>query len=354
MMRRKRAPKENQSAEHETDGGGWLLQCPPGLANILKKEMVFAGVIHRDQELFIKRQRNHDLVFLNRVKSADGMSRLRIAETVLRCPVYGRFKISKRQLGLMSEELKALGDRRLVVTVAGRNFQRHDLSRFLDRELEERGYTFNADVEDETWMFCIDESWYFGIPVKKSHTTEGRDGRTEERRGSLPPPIAAALAFAGMPKPDDIVMDPVCGSGTVLAECHAYSKEARLIGMDIDAEAVAIAKRNLAKIEGIEINKGDSTQTGMSDKNVSLVLANLPFGLQFGKKTSNPKLYRELIQEQLRLRTSGKNWRAIVFTSDLDSLQDALKDIPELQSESLFQVKTKGELAFAYRLKLRS
>jgi predicted RNA methylase len=349
----KSANHKAEKHDETSDGGGWLLQCPPGLAGVLKKEMVFAGVIHRDQQIFIKRQRNHDLVFLNRVKSPDGMARLRIAETILRCPVYGRFKISKRQLGLMAEELKSLGDRRLVVTVAGRNFQRHDLSRFLDRELEERGYTFNDQVEDETWMFCIDESWYFGLPLKKARTAEGRDERKEERRGSLPPPIAAALAFAGMPKPDDIVMDPVCGSGTVLAECHAYAKEARLIGMDIDSDAVAIARKNLAKIEGIEINKGDSTRTGMSGANVSLVLANLPFGLQFGKKTSNPKLYRELLQEQLRLRDQGKNWRAIVFTSDIESLQDALKEIPELQSESLFKVKARGELAFAYRLKLR-
>jgi hypothetical protein len=348
---------QKNDLKQELTSAGWLLQCPPGLANILKKEMVFAGAIKRDQQLFIKKQRNHDLVFANHVKSEGGMSHLRIAESVLRCPVYGRYKVSQRQLELMAKELKALGPRRLVVSVAGRVFQRQDLSRWLTKELATRGYEFDTEIEEEVWMFCIDESWYFGLPIKKGRETEGREDRVAERQGSLPPAIAAAMAFSGMPRPDDVIFDPVCGSGTLLSECHAYSPEAQYWGGDIDPKAVSIAKKNLRQIENLKLLTGDSQRTGLDDINVSLVLANLPFGQQFGDKTTNPKIYAGLFEEQLRLRDQslpkqGKSWRAIVLTSDIESLQTALQAFPGLSMENLFKVKIRGELAFAYRLKM--
>lgn len=347
-------PSSHQTTDEKPQAASWLLQCPPGLANVLKKEMVFAGTIKRDQHLFIKMQRNHDLVFVNHVKSEEGMAKLRIAESVLKCPVYGRYKISKRQLEIMAGELKALGPRRLVVTVAGRVFERHDLSRWVEKEMSARGYDFDPEIEDEVWMFCIDEAWYFGLPVIKSRAAEGRDTRVAERKGSLPPPIAAALAFAGMPKNDDIVLDPVCGSGTLLSECHAYAPQARLMGADKDPEAVAIAKQNLSDIDGVTIMNLDSRKTGLTESNVSLVLANLPFGVQFGEKQSNPQLYKDLIQEMLRLRDPNRPWRAILFTSDIESLQQALSEIKGLKNESMFKVKVRGELAFAYRIQLQN
>jgi predicted RNA methylase len=341
------------SNKKETINEGWLLQCPPGLAPVLKKELVFAGCIKRDQTLFVQKQRNHDLVFANHLKSNEGMDRLRIAEIVLRCPVYGRFKLSKRQLGVMASELKQLGPRRLVVTVAGRVFERHDLARWVTKELSTLGYDFDPDIEDEVWMFCIDESWYFGIPLKKGREAEGRNERVAERRGSLPPPIAAAMAFAGMPKPEDVVFDPVCGSGTLLAECYSYSPNSIYIGADKDPEAVAIARANLNGLQNVELQNLDSRKTAWSRTDISLVLANLPFGMQFGEKQSNPQLYRDLLQEQLRLRDTTKTWRAIILTSDIESLQAALNELPMLTSESLFKVKIRGELAFASRLKIR-
>lgn len=347
-----KASEPEESAEPMA-ASGWLIQCPPGLAQVMKREMVFTQATHRDQQVFVKRQRNHDLIFLNKAKDPEGMDRLRVAEQVLRCPVYGRFKISKRQLGIIAEEMKALGPRRLVVTIAGRKFERHDLARFLWREMAERGYEFDDEVEEEAWMFCIDEAWYFGIPLKKGRETQGRDGRTSERRGSLPPPIAAAMAFAGLVKNDDVVMDPTCGSGTLIAECHAYAPEARYRAFDVDPEAIEIAKSNLRSVANLELKKADSRKTGIQGAGITLTIANLPFGVQFGDKASNPELYSALLREQLRLRDPDRPWRGVFLTSDTDSMRAALAEFPELQHEELFLVKARGETATAYRVKFK-
>lgn len=335
---------------------GYLIQCSPGLAKVLQKELNFAGATTRDQKMFVKLQRNHDLLFLNHVKSEEGLPKLRTAESVLRCPAYGRFKISQRQLSLMAEELKLHGPRRLVVTVAGKNFQRQDLARFLKKAMSERGYEFDDEIEEEVWMFCIDESWYFGLPLFKARAGSYRDERSEEREGSLPPTIAAAIAFAGMPKDDDVVLDPTCGSGTLLAEFHAYSPEAQLIGCDIDAHAVDVAKANLRSMANAKIMNVDSTtlSTVMPELKVSLVLSNLPFGVQFGDKAANPVLYRDILKECVKLADPERQWRGVFLTSDTESFEKALREVPELsQPEIMFKVKIRGELATCYRVKLR-
>ena len=109
---------------------GWLLQCAPGLGKTLEKELGYLGAIAREQKVFTRLQRNHDLMFIGRAKDENAFARSRVSEMVLRCPAYGRFKISQRQLGLMADEIKILGPRRLVVNVAGRHFQRQDFGRF--------------------------------------------------------------------------------------------------------------------------------------------------------------------------------------------------------------------------------
>lgn len=332
----------------------WLLQSPPGLAQTLKREMVYRGCLERKQDLFIKRQRNHDLLFANKLKSDEGLPLLRIAEAVYRCPIFGRYKISKRQLETLSEALRPLGPKRLVVQVAGRNFDRRDLSRWLEKELASRDYLFSNDVEEEVWMFCIDESYYFGIPITKSFSAEGRDERELERQGSLPAPIAAALAFSGQAKNDDVIYDPVCGSGTLLSEAFAYAPESLRVGRDIDSRAASIAKVNLRNgANRIEIFQGDSRQP-LNRQDVSLMLANFPFGVQFGDKKENPELYFQILQATLKSAIPHPgNFRAIVLSSDEASMRAAISRLPELESKDLFRVKIRGEIALALMLKRR-
>ncbi len=363
MVTPKSAPKPKIELEEANERIGYLLQSPPGLANVLKKELNFVGATARDQKLFVKLQRNHDLLFLNHVKSDERLDQLRTAEMVLRCPAYGRFKISQRQLSLMADELKIVGPRRLVVTASGKQFQRQDLSRFLTKAMSERGYEFDENTEDEVWMFTIDESWYFGLPLFKARNMPHRNERASEREGSLPPPIAAAIAFASVPKDDDVVLDPTCGSGTLLAEFHSFAPGAQLIGCDIDANAVTVAKKNLGSVTGVKIFKADSRDLShhraelktdsASEIKFSLVIANLPFGVQFGDRASNPNLYRDILKECARI-ANPDGWRGLFLTSDTEAFDKAVREVPVLaQSETMFKAKVRGELATCYRVKLR-
>src|SRR5262249_34899068 len=143
-------------------------------------------------------------------------------------------------------------------------------------ELEQRRVRV-AEDGTELWVFAIDAAYYICHRLRD----DGRAWRVAERPGSLPPTIAAALAFLGHPADADAILDPVCGSGTVLAEAHDFAKGAVLHGFDIDPNAIAAARRNL-KHTSASLVTGDGRETGLPPASISLFLANLPFGKQFG------------------------------------------------------------------------
>jgi tRNA G10 N-methylase Trm11 len=240
---------------------------------------------------------------------------------VHRCLVYGRYKVSDSQLDRLAAGLGKTR-RRLVVTADGRHFNRFDLARFLSRELGRRGARLDETAEAPLFVFCVEQAFYACIPVRRGEEASGREARTAEREGSLPPGIAAAMAFLTRPDDGDTILDPVCGSGTLLAEAAAYAPGASLYGVDSDPRALKAARRNLSRLPDCTLAEGDARTLELADGSVSLALANLPFGKQYGDAVENRALYGELLGELRRL-AAPTGFRAALLASDVELLRDS-------------------------------
>jgi hypothetical protein len=310
---------------------GWVLRCAPGLARLLQDELRFARLIAKADRPLVLRQRNHDLVFLPRLARPPRAGALRLAEEVHRCLAYGRYKVSPSQLDRLAGAVQRC---RLVVSADGSHFDRRDFGRFLARELERRRVRIDESAP-ELWVFAIDAAYYLCRRV----ADDRRSYRVEERPGSLPPTIAAAMAFLGHPADDDVILDPVCGSGTLLAEARGFAPGAALFGFDIDTAAIGIARKNLDG-SGATLARGDGRRTGLAERSVSLLLANLPFGKQFGDRAENAALYADLLAEMRRIGRPG--WRAALLSSDEEALRAA---VAGLIVEREFRVQVRGERA---------
>lgn len=319
------APREAAAGRrrHAGDGDAWVLQCAPGLARVLQAELRARKLQRRGERLDVLWQRNHDLLFTPRLQRAPDATSLRTAERIERCLIYGRFKISDSQLDRLAGRLRADGGwRRLVVTAEGRHFNRFDLGRWLGRELARRGARLDDGAAAALVVHCVDQAFYVCLPAAHGGEAAGRVDRQAEREGSLPPTIAAAMAFLGRPADDDVVLDPVCGSGTLLAEAAAYAPNARLHGIDSDPRAVKTARKNLARAGTVSIAHGDARACELAPGRVSLVLANLPFGKQFGDPATNRALYHDLLAEMRRLAAPAR-WRAVLLSADAELLAEA-------------------------------
>ena len=346
--RAKRSPgrtKPSAGKPTSSSAPAWLIRCAPGLAKTLVTELRFNALIDRRTKPTLLWQRNHDLVFLPRLQREPQPGDLRIAEEIHRCPVYGRYKISHHQLDVMAAALAAQKKPwHLVVSVDGTRFNRHELARWLTRELQQRRAPLDEQSSRLASLFCVEDAYYFCLPFRMADDAALRKHRVAEREGSLPPTIAAAMAFLANPRDGDSVLDPVCGTGTLLAELHAYAPGAQLAGIDLDRQAIAAARRNLAHLPRVQLSVGDARSTGLPDGTVTLFLGNLPFGKQFGSRPENRQLYPDILRELVRLgRPEG--WRAILLTADLEALQGALAATPSVQIAGKNQVKIRGEAA---------
>jgi 23S rRNA G2445 N2-methylase RlmL len=228
--------------------------------------------------------------------------------------------------------------------VDGARFNRHELARWLARELRRRGIVIDPESPHLASLFCVEESYYLAVPYRSADAAALRRHRVAERPGSLPPTIAAAMSFLANPRDDDTVLDPVCGSGTLLAEVHAYARGARLWGIDQDRQAIAAARRNLAHVPQLHLAVGDARATGLPDGSLSLFLANLPFGKQFGRPSQNRELYTAILRELARLGRP-EAWRAVLLTSDVETLRAAVAAASGVRITGETAVKIRGEAA---------
>lgn len=129
---------------------------------------------------------------------------------------------------------------------------------------------------------------------------QGRPPRPFTQRVGLAPSLAAAAArLAGTPAPR-VVLDPFCGSGTLLLEAAHRFPETRLLGLDWAPRAVVGARENLvaAGLEArAEVVLGDAL--ALADEHlggpVDLYLANPPHGVRLGRGIRFFGFFRKLL-----------------------------------------------------------
>ncbi|WP_431910540.1 TRM11 family SAM-dependent methyltransferase [Nonomuraea jabiensis] len=108
--------------------------------------------------------------------------------------------------------------------------------------------------------------------------------KTDSIRGTLHPPVAAAMAALARLGGAGTVLDPCCGAGTTLIEAHALAPGARLLGFDHDPAALRAATTNAHAGGGGGAAFGwgvaDGGRIPLAGGSVDRVLVNPPWGRQ--------------------------------------------------------------------------
>ncbi len=150
---------------------------------------------------------------------------------------------------------------------------------------------------------CVDIVYdRYVIGLRWSHRPLGlRFERRFNRRVALKPPVAYALTrlAAGADTPGRI-LDPFCGTGTLLLEGGSIYPSASLYGGDINPECVEGARANL-EAAGMDarayLDRFDAREIGdrFAARAFDLIVTNPPYGRRMGRGIHFTRFYKEFL-----------------------------------------------------------
>src|SRR5262245_31847898 len=126
------------------------------------------------------------------------------------------------------------------------------LARGLARHLPPSWRPAEENAAVEVWLTIDGATAVCGLRLS-DRTMRHRAWEWEHRAASLRPTVAAAMVRVAAAKPGEVVLDPMCGAGTILAEQLAYAERFRSQGVrarggDAEFAAARAAALNLRRL----------------------------------------------------------------------------------------------------------
>jgi 23S rRNA G2445 N2-methylase RlmL len=219
---------------------------------------------------------------------------------------------------------------RLVTQMEGKHgYLRRDARKALARGLAGKfpaSWKFaEEDAAVEFWLTIDNATAVCGVRLSDK-TMRHRTYKLEHRPASLRPTVAAAMVRLAGARPPQVVLDPMCGAGTILAEqlVVGWDRErgqVRVWGGDLEMAAVRAAAINLRKLGQPQLVCWDARRLPLAPASVDRVVSNPPFGKQLSSPEEIGPLYRQMVQEYDRvLRPGGL---AVLLVSEPAVLREA-------------------------------
>jgi len=239
---------------------------------------------------------------------------------------------------------------KVVARLSGEHeFRRVDFKHAVEAGILEQGdHTWRLDedhAEVEFWATMLRDEFIFTIRLSDD-SMRIRDYKIAHRPGSLRPSVAAAMALLSNPAPEDVFLDPMCGTGTILIERAHIGRYAMLLGGDSDPETLEAARENIGpRYKPIELRQWDAVALPLEDASVDKIVSNLPWGIRHGSHSDNRKLYPRLIAEFRRVLKPGGT---MVLLSAETRLMSELWSKAHLRPSRILHVTILGAHAAIY------
>ena len=223
---------------------------------------------------------------------------------------------------------------RLVTQMSGTHgYRRHDAGKSLAQGLEGvfptswKPAEVNAAVE--VWLTISGKQAVCGLRLS-DRTMRHRPYKQEHLPASLRPTVAAAMVRLAGIAPGHVILDPMCGVGTILAEASELARQRgtgriTVWGGDIERNALLAAATNLKRCSPDLLAHWDARRLPLATGSVDRVIGNPPFGRQLGVPEEIAALYRRIVAECDRVLKPGG--RAAFLVGDPEPLLAAVRPV---------------------------
>ncbi len=211
----------------------------------------------------------------------------------------------------------------LVCQMHGKHgYRRLDALKALSRGLEGKFPSSWQPREEnaavEVWLIIHGKQALCGLRLSDKRMRH-RTYKQAHMPASLRPVVAAAMVQMAKLHPDEWLIDPLCGVGTILAERLSVNHHSSVLGGDADRSALYAAYTNLRSLtDEPPLVRWDATELPLADQSIPCIVTNLPFGRQIGSTEEIADFYDELLDEFDRVLTD--QGRAILLVDDAEAL----------------------------------
>jgi len=142
------------------------------------------------------------------------------------------------------------------------------------------------------------DMFYLGIELTGDASRHRRGYRIYDHPASLKPTIAYAMLRISGAKDGEIILDPMCGGGTIPIEAAFLFENTVPICLDRSRKHIKGAKLNAeaARVRRIRFIVGDATRVHeYIDTSVDKVVTNPPYGLRLGNPAQIHGLYKQFL-----------------------------------------------------------
>lgn len=232
-------------------------------------------------------------------------------------------------------------------------YGRRDLITAVLRGLKQRYPRWTPVADDaqvEVWANLLGSQFLLGLRLSDRGMRHRFERRTE-LPASLRPSVAAAMVLLTEPMADDVFMDPMAGSGTILWERAQAGPYARILGGDIEPERVEAARKNVRDRRGgrlpeLEIRQWDARHLPLEDNAIDKVATNLPFGKQISGGGGPARLYPQVLAELARVVRPGG--RIVLLSSEFDLVKEQVRALPNLTITTGYSMAVLGQWGRIY------
>jgi 23S rRNA G2445 N2-methylase RlmL len=242
---------------------------------------------------------------------------------------------------------------RLVTQMTGEHgYRRRDAGQAVTAALASKLPPGWRHVEDqalvEIWLTIHGGTAVCGLRLS-DRSMRHRPYKVEHRPASLRPTVAAAMVRLAECRPRHVIVDPMCGAGTILAELLLSFRDRKaplpvVLGGDVEHGAAYAAAANLRRLGPAFLARWNATRLPLPPESIDRVLSNPPFGKQLGDPRKVPALYRRMLAEYDRVLRPGG--RAVLLVGDRTPLREAAERLESWRSQRQVHLRLLGEDAW--------
>lgn len=188
----------------------------------------------------------------------------------------------------------------------------------------------------EIYVHANEDYFTIGLPVVSRPLSERKYLKHIALRSTV---CYAMLLCAGDLSVGSILLDPMCGAGTLVTEAAVSFQNISVIGADIDTVQLDKAKENKCSVitasSVIELVHADVTNLPLKNESVTSIVCDLPFGKKFGTPEGVKQLIPLALMEMNRVLTLNGRIVLLISKNLKEYLFDSVSELNKIISLSV-------------------